>query len=321
MIQGDCRQALASQTAGSVHTCVTSPPYYGLRDYQTAQWVGGQGDCLHKVRNPATATLTSTLGGGKKTTGHQQEGYRDICPRCGARRVDQQLGMETTPEQYIDNLVTVFRSVRRVLRSDGTLWVNLGDSYRRKSLLGIPWRVALALQADGWHLRSEIIWHKPNCMPESVKDRPTRAHEQIFLLTKSRRYYYDTDAVREPSTGQNGQAASFRRDTKDHVIPNQSAAQHRMDRDDRSDTGYRNLRSVWTVATRGYKEAHFATFPPALIEPCILAGSPPGGLVLDPFAGSGTTGAVALAHGRSFIGVELNAAYVAMAERRLHEQR
>jgi DNA modification methylase len=300
ILQGDCREVLATLPEQSVQTCVTSPPYWGLRDYG----VGGQ------------------------------------------------LGLERTPDEYVAKMVETFRAVRRVLRDDGTLWLNLGDSYaggktgrddadrphsagqergqydvgadavyrnkqrpvppglKPKDLVGIPWRVAFALQADGWYLRSDIIWHKPNPMPESVSDRPTKAHEYLFLLTKSERYYYDADAVSEPTTcpergreALNGEDAVARklRGFGNHL----------------GTYGTRNRRTVWTVATRPYKGAHFATFPPKLIEPCILAGCPVGGTVLDPFGGSGTTGEVAERHGRNAILIELNASYLPLQRERL----
>lgn len=256
----------------SINCCVTSPPYFGLRDYD----------------------------------------------------VDGQIGLEQTPEEYVAKMVEVFREVRRVLRDDGTLWLNIGDSYaggntsgrwregsaradgnvrgdgatsrrnrngngavagiKPKELIGIPWMLAFALRADGWYLRQEIIWHKPNPMPESVKDRCTKAHEQIFLLTKSPRYYFDSEAMKEVAV---------------------------------DGTGSRNRRSVWSVATRPYKGAHFATFPPALIEPCILAGCPVDGVVLDPFGGSGTTAGVAIKNGRRAILCELNPDYAEMVAERV----
>ena len=218
-----------------------------------------------------------------------------------------QLGLERTPEEYVANMVEVFREVRRVLRNDGTLWLNLGDSYaanrsyqvastkggakhstaqgfdgsamsvpdglKPKDLVGIPWRTAFALQADGWWLRQDVVWSKPNPMTESVRDRCTKSHEYLFLLTKSAKYFFDAEAIKEESTGQKGAAATFRRETKDHLIPGQSEKQHRNNRDDRDDTGFRNKRSVWRIATSPFKGAHFATFPPKLVEPCILAGT------------------------------------------------
>jgi DNA modification methylase len=275
-----------------------------------------------------------------------------------------QIGLERTPEEYVARMVEVFREVRRVLADDGTLWLNLGDSYagsgpsgasyqsettkrraagdgtdgafrisktlaargmtyadkkpipppglKPKDLIGAPWRVAFALQSDGWWLRCEIIWHKPNPMPESVTDRPTKAHEQVFLLTKSDRYFYDAAAIAEPGSGRDP-------GNKTHRGPEAFGGAHS------TRTGLvaikasdkRSRRSVWTVPTQPFPEAHFATMPEALVEPCILAGSAPGDLVLDPFAGSGTVGVVAMRHGRRFLGLELNTDYAAMARRRI----
>jgi len=230
-----------------------------------------------------------------------------------------QIGLEDTPEAYVTRLVEVFREVRRVLADDGTIFLNLGDSYGMgKQLLGMPWRVAFALQDDGWTLRSDIIWHKPNAMPESVRDRPTKSHEYIFLLTKSARYYYDANAVREPFTAVpfGGKDKGYAPSGKDPHLTSQSAIRNGAGRMGNPDGG-RNRRSVWTVATKPYAHAHFATFPPALVEPCILAGSAAGDTILDPFAGSGTVGAVAVQHGRAFVGIDINAEYLALAERRI----
>lgn len=280
---------------GSVQMCVTSPPYFGLRDY-----------------------------------GHSE-----------------QIGLEQTPEEYIAALVEVFRRVRDVLSDDGTLWLNIGDSYARtggtdrkvsetakvgstrntleqigdrnqrvpdglkdKDLIGIPWMLAFALRADGWYLRQDIIWHKPNPMPESVRDRCTKAHEYLFLLSKSKRYFFDGEAMREKAV-KGAAGSSFNTGkTAAHQLGRSSDAE-------RVEDGKRNRRSVWTVATRPYKGAHFATFPPALIEPCILAGSRPGDTVLDPFMGSGTTAAVALQHGRRVLGCELNRDYAGLIRARI----
>jgi len=303
ILQGDCRQTLKSLPDESVHCCVTSPPYFGLRDY----------------------------------------GCED------------QIGLEQTPDAFVEELVAVFREVKRVLRNDGTLWLNLGDSYvgatsqhkdggsqghnsciakktmggipsggradrsrslyesglAMKQLIGIPWRVAFALQADGWYLRQDIIWHKPNPMPESVQDRCTKAHEYIFLLSKSAKYFYDIDAMREDAI-KGAAGSSFNKGkTASHQLGRSSDAE-------RVDDGKRNRRSVWTVTTKPYSGAHFATFPPDLIEPCILAGSPRGGFVLDPFGGSGTTAQVAMENNRSAILCELNPEYVGLINERLH---
>jgi DNA modification methylase len=267
---GDVRDVLPTLDAGSVQCVVTSPPYWGLRNYG----------------------------------------------------VDGQIGLEPTPDAYITTLVAVFREVRRVLRDDGTVWCNLGDSFMDKQLQQIPARVALALQADGWYLRSDIIWAKGlsfcpsyagSVMPESCTDRPTSAYEHVFLLTKQARYYYDADAVREQGGGRDG-------DMRERPFTNKRAAAMGVAPSGNEKAGTwdgngctRNLRNVWTINPANFSEAHFATFPMALVEPCIKAGSRAGDTVLDPFAGSGTTGIVAARHGRAFVGIELNPDYATMA--------
>ena len=268
VLEGDCVDQMQTLEAESVQTCITSPPYFGLRDY-----------------------------------GHEG-----------------QIGLEDTPEEYVDRLVEVFREVRRVLREDGTLWLNIGDSYaggsgnygsgvKAKDLMGFPWQIAFALRADGWYLRSDIIWHKPNPMPESVTDRPTRAHEHIFLLTKSPRYYYDAEAIKEPARNWGTRDRSQMRDgTTDPKLKHHGLAGREWE-----ENPMKNKRSVWTVPTKAYKGAHFATFPTDLIDPCVMAGSQESDFVLDPFTGSGTTGVVALRHNRNFIGCELNPEYAQMA--------
>lgn len=332
IITGDALESLKALPDESIDCCVTSPPYWGLRDYG----------------------------------------------------VEGQIGREKSPEEFAAVLVTVFREVRRVLKEQGTLWVNLGDSYasawpcsrvnavgngslengkrenrpsrlpsgtKEKDLIGIPWLVAFALRADGWYLRSDIIWAKPNCMPESVTDRPTRSHEYIFLLSKNRDYFYDADAIRNPPSpellkqieeGYNGKATKDfsesgvqdASETKSRIIENARKKIDKQRGHSRRHDGFNdrwdnlskeeqmalgsNKRDVWTVAPANYKDAHFATFPPDLITPCILAGSRAGGTILDPFAGSGTTGQVALEHGRNFVGIELNPSYVKLIEARLH---
>jgi site-specific DNA-methyltransferase (adenine-specific)/site-specific DNA-methyltransferase (cytosine-N4-specific) len=261
IVEGDALSVLSKLPHNTFQCCITSPPYWGLRDYG----------------------------------------------------IYNQIGAEMSLADYIDKLVRVFREVHRVLSPDGTFWLNLGDSYtsggrtwrqtdkknparemsyraptpeglKPKDLIGVPWRIAFALQADGWHLRSDIIWHKPNCQPESVKDRPTQAHEYLFLLSKSEKYYYDYEAIKEPTKEKNG---------------------------------LRNRRSVWSINTEGFKEAHFAVFPPSLVKPCILAGSKPGALVLDPFFGSGTVGEVSIQTGRKCVGIELNPEYTRIAKKRI----
>jgi DNA modification methylase len=320
---GNVFDILPTLPAASINCVVTSPPYWGLRDYGS----------------------------------------------------DGQLGLEPTPEEYVAKLVAVFREVWRVLRDDGTLWLNLGDSYSSggrttqvaptlrqkghddasgkagylsgfavrpgaveglagKQLIGIPWRVAFALQADGWYLRSDIIWSKPNPMPESVTDRPTKAHEYVFLLSKAARYWYDAEAVKEAHTktgtpahltGGRGERAGTREGLRGAVVGRNRDFEQHGHQVGHSGEAYplngRNKRTVWTIATQPYPEAHFATYPEKLVEPCVLAGCPVGGTVLDPFAGSGTTGAVAYRLGRKFIGIELNPEYAAMAERRIAPHR
>jgi len=270
---GDALTVLQTLPAGSVQTCITSPPYWGLRDY-------------------------GVVG---------------------------QLGLEPTPEAYVAAMVAVFREVRRVLRDDATLWCNMGDAFQDKQLLGMPWRLAFALQTDGWFLRSDIIWAKPNPMPESVTDRPTKAHEYLFLLAKSERYFYDIESIREPHTmtPQRRTVSPIGVRGQDFAGQRGHAGMRDMVSDEPTTYGHpngRNRRSVWTVATQPYPEAHFATFPPDLIKPCVLAGSRVGDTVLDPFAGAGTTLYVAKELGRSAIGIELNPAYIALAERRLVQE-
>ena len=291
ILHGSCLDRLKDLEDQSINTCVTSPPYWGLRDY-------GEGE---------------------------------------------QLGLEETPEAFVENLVNVFREVKRELRDDGTLWLNLGDSYssggrttttnqtlrgdkdygvtrpkpsegiKPKDLIGIPWRVAFALQADGWYLRQDIIWHKPNPMPESVKDRCTKAHEYIFLLSKSPKYYFDNEAIKEDAKFPDGP------DSADKI--RKGVGKHGMDtRSGLNKIGAiskRNKRSVWTITTKPFKGAHFATFPMDLIEPCVLAGCPEGGTVLDPFGGSGTTAQVANSHNRDAILIELNEEYIEIAKERI----
>jgi DNA modification methylase len=302
ILVGDCLAVLPTLPAGCVQTCVCSPPYWGLRDYQTATWEGGDPGCDHKRFN---AYPTGLVG----TDDAQRNGkfFKDVCQKCGARRIDSQLGLESTLADYIAKMVAVFREVWRVLKPDATCWINLGDSFADKQLQGIPWRVAFALQSDGWTLRSDIIWNKKNPMPESVLDRPTKSHEFIFLLSKAERYYYDSDAIKEKSDGWNGSSFTSGWDRSTRAF---------LGTGPRHETEFRNKRDVWTVATQPFSQAHFATFPEDLIKPCILAGTRLGDTVLDPFAGSGTSLKVALELGRSAIGIELNPAYAQLARDR-----
>lgn len=341
---GDSLDVLKSMADESVDCCITSPPYWGLRDYGTAEWEGGDAECEHKVGRFEYAVNEKQVSN-NGSAGHQA---KDICPKCGAIRKDKQLGLEKTPEEYVANMVQLFREVRRVLKQDGTLWLNLGDSYasngcylhswmrkhpekkhlhtnnaakykdtpafrggeykiKPKDLVGIPWRVAFALQADGWWLRQDIIWHKPNPMPESVRDRCTKSHEYIFMLTKSARYYFDSDAIKE-----NCESVCTRKRT--------SAFRQQNEAPDKILTTIgRNKRSVWTVTTKPYKDAHFATYPPDLILPCVKT-TKADAVILDPFFGSGTTGLVAVQNGRRYIGIDLNPEYCAIAAKRIDRE-
>lgn len=266
ILQGDCRDVLATLPDNSVHCVVTSPPYYGLRDYGTALWEGGNPDCDH-------TGIRRNHGGEKQATsaGTSRDPVSRSCLRCGARRIDRQIGLEKTPDEYLATMVAVFREVRRVMRNDAVAFINMGDGYRDKQLLLMPARLALALQAEGWWVRSDIIWHKPNPMPESCTDRPTSAHEHVFLLTKSARYFYDADAVRE-------EAEYGRREWSDVDGNLRRAGGNPRDLPSATVSGSnpssgRNLRNVWTIATSPFPDAHFATFPPELAERCIRAGT------------------------------------------------
>lgn len=347
----DCLKILKRMPDKFVNCCVTSPPYYGLRDYGTARWVGGDPNCDHIEK--------FTKHAGEKADRDQTSQIfyaKTICPKCGAVRIDKQIGLEETPEQYVQKLVAIFREVKRVLKDDGTLWLNLGDSYwgggwrgakindnsgkiqkghkgthcgetmpnlkgkngiyKPKDLIGIPWMVAFALRADGWYLRQDIIWHKPNPMPESVTDRCTKAHEYIFLLSKSQRYYYDADAIKEKMANSSFSRMQYPRYNENSKGATGNYAVVSSDYGNKNEEN-RNKRSVWTVNTKPYKEAHFATYPEKLIVPCIKAGCPEDGIVYDPFMGAGTTALVAHRLNRRWIGSELNPEYVKIAEKRL----
>ena len=338
---GDCRESMRqmAREGVKVQTCITSPPYFGLRDYGTGKWIGGDESCSHK---------RDTKYSDKTITGHANKAltvgdaiYKAVCPKCGAIREDKQLGLEETPKEFVDAMVEVFACVWDILEDDGTLWLNIGDSYsgsgkgvagnlgkkhdernmegkhskiipegtKAKDLIGIPWRLAFALQDFGWYLRQDIIWHKPNPMPESVKDRCTKAHEYIFLLTKKPTYYFDYEAIRENATYA-GQTRGVSKNIGLKAITDFGGKEI-------YDT--RNKRDVWTVATKPYAGSHFAVFPTELVEPMVLAGSKVGDIVFDPFFGSGTTGAVAQKLGRQYIGCELNPAYEDLQKERLQQ--
>lgn len=367
IIQGDVRDILPTLPDESVHCVVTSPPYWGLRDYGTGRWEGGSVDCDHARylggHGEASAKQVTSAG-------TQKYQYTGACPKCGAVRIDRQIGMERTMGEHLQVMVDVFREVRRVLRKDGTCWLNYGDCcatrpngrsaadvgpiydpdggqvpdnknpkaragksdnrgntgadhggriraggyLKPKDLCMVSNRLAIALQEDGWWVRSEIVWHKPNPMPESVTDRPSSAHEKVWLLTKSERYWYDAEAVSEPATHA-GRVVSY------------NGTQKTADSENRTYPGTtnrdilvkerRNLRNVWTIATSPFPDAHFATFPCELAELCIKAGCPGGGVVLDPFGGSGTVGLVADRLGRDAILIELNPDYCEMARSRI----
>lgn len=348
VLLGDVREQLATLEPVSVQSVVTSPPYYGLRDYGTGTWEGGDTDCDHGAARIARrqANRQSGIEGG--APGSRRDPLVTIC-RCGARRVDQQLGLEPSPAEYVAALVDVFRGVRRVLADDGVLWLNLGDSYAgggngyagkqsyqrpavrvgargwsgmpAKNLLGIPWRAAFALQDDGWTLRNAVIWHKPNAMPESVTDRLSTRYEHVFLFSKSRRYWFDLAAIREPLLtaraaghvfgGANKAAQLVAAGSRDGGTARRSGNTYDVLPDGR------NPGDVWTIPTAPFSGAHFACMPPELARRCILAGCPEGGTVLDPFAGSGTTLMVARQLNRKAIGIELNPAYIDIIRRRI----
>jgi len=359
---GDCRVTMRkwAQKGIKVQMCVTSPPYYGLRDYGTATWVGGDSNCSHKRDSKFSE---KTITGHKNMGGAVGDGiYKDVCPRCGAIRQDEQIGLEETPKAYIEAMCEVFDCVWDILADDGVLWVNIGDSYsshkdcksvgqtlakgtsreeahvmdkglsrvrdtkmlksqglKNKDLIGIPWMLAFALRERGWYLRQDIIWNKPNPMPESVTDRCTKSHEYIFLLTKSDKYFFDNEAIKENSVTYGNDARSDKGNIRyegKRTQQNNSGGQDSFVTINEK----RNKRSIWTVPTKAYSGAHFAVFPEELIEPCILAGSKIGDIVLDPFMGSGTTAQVSQTLGRQYLGCELNNEYESLQKQRVAQQ-
>ena len=306
---------------------VTSPPYWGLRDYGTAQWEGGNPNCEHK-KSRFNYAISDKQKSNLGSSGLGSYKNNETC-KCGAKRIDSQLGLEKKITDYVNNLADVFDECKRVLKKTGTAWLNIGDSYAQKGLKAkdlclIPFRVALELQQRGWYVRSDIIWHKPNPMPESVKDRPTKSHEHIFLLSKSKNYYYDADTVREPCQEETKRRMIL--GNKGKIGKNKNSPGWKQlnkywgSKQSKIDIlKGRNKRDVWTITTKPYKEAHFATFPKDLIEPCIKAGCPENGVVLDPFAGSGTVGEVAKELQKDFILIELNPEYIKLIEKRVNK--
>lgn len=441
LVTGDALDVLRQYDDGQVRCVVTSPPYYGLREYPTGYWVGGSAECTHRYSNPQRGTSNDGSFSDERSFVEGSRPMLGTCRWCGAVRVDQQIGLESSVDAYVQRLVEVFREVRRVLTDDGTLWLNLGDSYvtrprgnkkgdtststltnperqdkvyphgvqyrmrhgrpendpkalrnqasrselyrfrstfidtnpkngvergdrpnrygdfrglKHKDLIGSPWLVAFALRADGWYLRDDIIWEKANPLPESVKDRPTRAHEYVFLFSKSPTYFYDHEAMQEPALGRGNHARNKVNDklADDAARPPGTSPQsglriYNLRKNDtaataaiRSDGGKlvrgfqqrwdlkeaqgdlkqtRNKRDVWKLASEPYKGAHYAVMPTKLVEPCVLAGTAPDDIVMDPFYGSGTVGVVALKYGRRFVGIDLDPKNVALAEERIRK--
>lgn len=342
LLCGNALDVLKTLPDCSVQCCVTSPPYFSLRDYGTGHWEGGDPDCPHC----RTSKFSKDDCTGHRAMGEQLQPvgdaiYKSLCQKCGAVRIDSQIGLEETPEQYIARLVDVFHEVKRVLKDNGTLWINIGDSYvsnvsnshssinnsiyKQKDLYGIPWMLAFALRADGWYLRQDIIWHKPNPMPESVKDRCTKSHEHLFLLSKSERYLFNSDAMQEDVSTLDERLSDVHSSDGKCLCPSsiKFGGNKYGDSDDTHFntysgnnyvyTGKRNKRDVWDICVSSYRDAHFATYPEELVMPCVLAGSSEGDTVLDPFNGSGTTGIVAVRFDRKYIGIDLNSEYIELA--------
>lgn len=310
----------------SIDCVVTSPPYYMLRDYGTGTWVGGDVKCDHKYHRNISKCTTGHKSMAESGVALPQEFYSHVCKKCGAIRVDNQLGMEKTPEEYVEKLVLLFRGIKRTLKDDGTVWLNIGDTYSKKSLTGIPWMVAMALAKDGWYLRQDIIWHKPNPMPESVQDRFTKSHEYIFLLSKSEKYYFNHKNAQQIATGYDNRKSIQHHGSAKYINENimpdskpQSLASGSHDRwkFNNENVPLRNMRDVWTIPTKPFNGAHFATFPEKLVERCIKIGCKQSGTVLDPFNGAATVGVVCKKLGIDYIGIELNPEYVEISKNRL----
>jgi len=386
--QGNCIDKIKELDDNSIDCVVSSPPYYGLRDYGTAKWQGGDLNCSHSYGRNTRGGLTEFQKKNKGSFGDESVKSGENCKLCGAKRIDEQFGLEKTYQEYLANTVKVFETFKPKLKDTATVWWNVGDSYntkpagnkdlkkssglpnkkenlhkrkdniskvllkslKEKDLLMIPNRVAIALQMAGWYIRSEIIWHKPNPMPESVRDRPTSCHEKIWLITKNKKYYYDADAIRDPlasssltrlnqdiknqkgsargnggrKTNGNMKAVFSKKNIKGNFskrgITRTTEGLNLKTQLEKINPLGRNKRNVWTITTKPFKEAHFATFPPDLIEPCIKAGCPENGIVLDPFAGAGTTGIVARSLNRTAILIELNPEYIEISKNRIDKE-
>ena len=360
--QGNCIDKIKELEDNYIDCVVSSPPYYGLRDYGTASYDGGDPDCKHSITDGIVDNKNNKL-----IERPDRASDKKNCVKCGAKRIDEQFGLEKTYQEYIANTVKVFETFKHKLKDTATIWWNVGDSYssgsrktttlqtvrkpksneiseskqkyldglivrppiqtgiKEKDLMMIPNRVAIALQEAGWWIRSEIIWYKPNPMPESIKDRPTSSHEKIWLITKNKKYYYDADAIKEPtteSTKQRYKSGWKGNEKRDYVSGKQNHFSKYIGTEKSKQDALkgRNKRNVWTVTPKPFKDAHFATFPKDLIEPCIKAGCPENGIVLDPFGGAGTTGIVAKSLNRRSILIELNPEYIKIAKKRVENE-
>ena len=346
-LQGDVFDNIKKLDNNSIDCVVTSPPYWGLRDYGTASYEGGDPNCQHTITDGIVDNKNNKL-----IERPDRASDKKNCVKCGAKRIDKQLGLEPTYQEHIQNIVELFRAMKPKLKDSATIWLNYGDSYaatvngtkakdiknddrgfvdkpfstiqgsiKPKDLVMIPNRIAIALQDDGWWIRSEIIWHKPNPMPESTKDRPTQCHEKIWLITKSKKYYYDADAIREP-VAQGTITRLSEKNLKNQKGSSRGNGGMRSNGNMKAvgNIETKNKRNVWTITTKPCKEAHFATFPKDLIEPCIKAGCPENGIVFDPFGGAGTTAIVAKLLNRKSIMSELNPEYIEIAKKRIEKE-
>ena len=348
ILQGSCIDKIKELEDNSIDCVVSSPPYFGLRDYGTAQWEGGDPNCDHETKRSRGDDIKE---GDKQGTNKGSRPNGQLICHCGAKRIDEQFGLEKSYKDYISNTVKVFETFKPKLKDTATIWWNVGDSYssglrtsttnqslrgdkdygvtrtpvqkniKEKDLLMIPNRVAIALQDAGWYIRSEIVWHKPNPMPESVKDRPTSCHEKIWLITKNKKYYYDAESIKEPLASSS--IPRLQQDIKNQIGTTRAHGGKKINGNFKAvgniEKG-RNKRNVWTITTKPFRGAHFATFPKDLLEPCIKAGCPEGGIVLDPFAGAGTTGIVAAINNRNAVLIELNSEYIKLAEDRIEKE-